>query len=272
MKLKQVAFKAVCLSPIILTTALGTTACAARPPAVYPAGAHQPQMLPRDGNFQLVTGKAEHHVLVTGSCLREVSPDRGSIRMTVEQRDGDPRQAAAKATAQYEKLRNAVHGLKLKDSELRTSEFRVDQEWVWEKDRRVNKGFVARMGLRLESSDTARLGEAIARSAELGVQDVGELTLFVTPAKGQKEHDGCLVEAAEHAKRKAEELAKAVGSRVIRVIRLQEDAGGSPMPQPVPMFARASKSMEMDAVQVPTIEAGSESLRVTVSATFELGQ
>lgn len=208
-------------------------------------------------------------VTVSGICKRSVTSDRASIIVAAEFRDRELRSAAKKATEAYEKVRDAVKKLALENLELRTSEYSVQNIREWEKDKLVSKGFQARMGLYVATSEVGRLGEVIAIAAREGMQDVGTLSSFLSPARLLHEQTECLEEAAKNARVKAERLAGALGAKVGKVDVINE-SWSVDAPQPRPM----AKSMMMDesarSMAPPSLEGGKEDLSVTVQATFAL--
>ena len=211
----------------------------------------------------------DREVSVSGSCLRTVTPDRGAIVLTAEAQDKDLKAAAKDATEAYERAKKAVERLGLADLELRTVEYSLNEVREWEKNKTVSKGFRARMGLRVASSQIQRLGEVIAIGAREGLRDVGALVSFLSEEKQKKEQFECLKEAAEDARARAEKMAGALGAKVGEVVMLSE-SGGYQRPEPQPRAMLMEKSMAANDMAAPTVEAGRQDLHVTVQATFSL--
>lgn len=210
-------------------------------------------------------------VSVSGQCQKQATPDRGSITLTAQFRDDDLKTAIKKATDAYERVRENVQKLKLDDLELTTSEYQVYQVNEWENNRTVQKGYQARMGLRVVTSSIARIGEVIAAGAKENIRETGQLMTFLSQAKLKSEQEACLEVAAKNAKSRAQKLAEALDARLGAVLSLSENWNSFPQPGPMPMLARAG-GMVMDKAEVsaPTVEAGKQELSVTVNASFEL--
>lgn len=206
-------------------------------------------------------------ISVSGQCNRSAVPDRGSITATVEVKNDDLKVASKKATEQYEKFKEAVQKLKLDDLELSTSEYSVNQIREYENKRYVNKGFKARMGLRITSSNIQKMGEVIAAASREGVQEVGSLSTFLSPDKLLREQTACLEEAAKNAHIKAEKLANALNAKVGPAYSVSENwqSGGGPI-----HFERERMAMADAVMAAPTIEPGKQDLSVTVQISFEL--
>ncbi|MGE0251850.1 MAG: SIMPL domain-containing protein [Dongiaceae bacterium] len=210
-------------------------------------------------------------VVVNGTCRREVAPDRGSITLTAQFQDrSDVKTAVNQAVKSYEAARKKIQDLKLKDMELETVEYTVMPIQEWEKDKTVMKGYRARMGLQVKTSETQRIGEVIAVAADEGFKDVGALQMYVSRAREQEINRDCLKEATLDAKNNAELLASAVGAKVGEVMMLNQSGGHMPVPPPMPMMMKAERGMAAMDMAAPTVEAGKREYTVNVSAIFQL--
>ena len=212
----------------------------------------------------------DRSVTVNGSCTRSVIPDRASILATAEAKDLDPKKAMAEATRTYEKMRERVMKLKIADRELTTAEVSLNELKEWDSKRLVSRGFVARMGLRVESSDPASLGEVGKAATESGVREIGALATFLSAAKQRSETDACLREAVKSAQKKAQEMVDAAGAKLGDVISLTESSaftGGSPI-RPMNFGALAKRNESAEMSDAPTIDAGKQELTTQVTATF----
>ena len=210
-------------------------------------------------------------VSVSGHCVRTVTPDRGSIVLTVDVLEKELKSATRQAAQTYDRLKVAVEKLSLADLNLTTQEYSVREDRQWENNKTVFKGFRARLGLRVVTSSIDKLGEVIAIGSREGVQDVGALQTFLSEEKRLKEQMECLKQAAENARAKAERLASSLGAKVGEVLRVSEQGAGGPAPMP-----RHEMMMAMDAAPMaksmpaPSIAAGSQTLELDVDVSFGL--
>ncbi len=208
-------------------------------------------------------------ISVEGICNRRTVPDRGAISVTADALEKDIKAAVSKATDSYERVRSAVKRLNLENMDIETSEYSVQEEKVWEKDRLVSKGFRARMGLRVTSSNIQKLGEVIAIAAKENIRDVGALSTYLSPEKLKQEQMACLEEAATHARAKADKLAAALGAKVGALVSISEIKPEGSSPHPVVMMEARAK-FAADAPAAPNVEAGKQDITTTVYATFSL--
>lgn len=200
-----------------------------------------------------------------------VSPDRGSITLTVEFQSPDLSKATRDASNSYNRLTNEIKKLKLADLNLRTAEYSVFEVKEWEKNQHVSKGFRARMGLWVSTSDINKIGEVIAIASKEKVKNVDSLQTYLSDEKQLEEETKCLSEAAKNAKMKAEKLASASNAKLGEVLSISEASRAVPYyPAPrLQKFQTRAMAMESD-MEAPSIEVGQQTLSLTIQATFAL--
>ncbi len=218
--------------------------------------------------FPGMPGSDKRLVTVQGLCHRQVVPDRGAIVLTAETTDMDLNSATRHTATTYDRMREAIKRLNLENLDIQTVEYSVAENREWEKNKSVFKGYRARMGLKVATSSIAKLGEVISVASREQVKDVGNLTTFLSNEKQMKERLGCLQEASENARARAEKLATAMGAKLGEVQEIQEqvDSGNG---RPVPLMAM-ERSNKMMADSAPAVEAGTQDLSITIQASFNL--
>ncbi len=214
---------------------------------------------------------APNVILLSGECLRKVAQDRAAITLTAEALESSPGVASTKTTTIYNNLRERVKKLALKDFESETVEVSLYEDFDYSQNGRKSKGFRSRQGLRVETSETGRLGEVIKIGNEIGIKKIGSIGLFVSPQAYQSEREACLEEAFRNAKSKAERLAKVAGVKLGNVLEMNESGPGR-VPRPEPRSSKAMmdfSSMESSA-GAPGVESRSETIQVTLGVLFQI--
>ena len=131
-------------------------------------------------------------------------------------------------------------------------------------DRRI-RAWNARQSLRLESSDTGALTELLGVLQErIAVESVG---YEISPALRAAVTQRLTAAAIGQFRARAGRIAAAFGRRGYALMNVSVGSHGG-TPPPVRYAARAM-AMEADVAQ-PSIEAGSQDVRITVSGTIEL--
>jgi uncharacterized protein len=210
------------------------------------------------------------YVSVTGVCQKKILPDRGRLTLTVSVLDADVGDASKKAISEYESLRRDVKALQLKDGELETVEYSVNEETEWVKNKQVHKGFRARMGLSVSTSDIQKISDVIFVASKHNVKEVGSLEMFLSTAENKIVHEDCLQTALLNAKEKAGKMAKALGAGIGEVLTIEETPGDfRPGPRPFRSVGRSAVAMDSMA-GAPQLETKAEDILVNVAASFEL--
>jgi uncharacterized protein len=207
---------------------------------------------------------------VSGDCQKSLVPDEASLTMTAQaMHPKDIRQALAEATRAYEQLRAKILALKLKDAELTTAEYSVQPVYDWANNKQTLRGYQARLGLRVATTEIDRMGDVIALAANAGMQDVGQWQLGIRPQKFREAQKSCLAEAVLDARNNAERMAQAAGAKLGAVQSLSQQGGYAPQPMPMVRAMKAEISMA-DGAPSPSIEAGKQDIQITVQASFSL--
>jgi uncharacterized protein YggE len=122
-----------------------------------------------------------------------------------------------------------ILAMKLPDAEIKTSEYVVQEQWDYADSRRVRRGYQARMGLSVVTSDLSRLGDVMAMAAKHNIPEVSQLQLFLSTAKAKEAERSRLADAAGDAREKASKLAAGIGVKLGAIQRL-DASGGYTMP------------------------------------------
>lgn len=213
----------------------------------------------------------DRDVAVSGTCTRKATTDQASLTLTADFQDTDLNEAIRKATHAYTRASEAIQRIGLPDAELKTTEYSVNEVREWDKDKSVFKGFRARMGLRVATSDVAKMGQVISIAAREDIHDVSELTTSLSVKKLRSEQGLCLKEAALNARDKAEKLASALNTRVAEVLTITETSSDSLPPRPIRPMMREQLAAPMSAeVAPPAVQSGTQEVTVTIQAVFAL--
>jgi uncharacterized protein YggE len=209
-------------------------------------------------------------VTVNGSCQKELTPDLASLNMVaMATNPKDLKAAANEAVKIYESARARIAALKLKDAEFTTSEYNVQPVYDWANNKQTLRGYQARIGLRVSSTEVERMGEVMAQATEAKMVDVGMWQLQVSPAKFKDAQKSCLASAVVDARNNAERMAQAAGAKLGNVLTMTQE--GSAPPPVMPMYKTMRAEMIAgDAAQAPGIESGKQDVTVTVQASFSL--
>ncbi len=123
-------------------------------------------------------------------------------------------------------------------------------------------GYAVSQNMNVKVRDLSKVGSVLARAGELGVNQVNGVQ-FTIDDPSQLEQEARR-KALENARTKAQELADAMGVRLVRVVTFSEAVAA-----PMPMVMNYRKDAE-SAAQAPEIQPGSLDVSSRISVTFEI--
>ncbi len=129
-------------------------------------------------------------------------------------------------------------------------------------------GYNVTQTVSVKARDFAKTGDLLAGAVSNGANSVSSLNFTVDdPTKLENE---ARAEAISKAKDKAQDIAKAGGFRLGRLLEISE-GGGYPGPMPVLRFdEKVGYGGGAEAAPAPVIEPGSHEVRVEVSLRYEI--
>lgn len=196
-------------------------------------------------------------ISVRGECQRRVVPDIIQISFVAEARHKDSRLASEEASRAYEAIHRKID--KNKALTFTTTEMSLQPESDWSSGKRIDRGFVARYGLQIQSSEREQIEKIMLLLREAkNIQITGPQTLLSTKLY-RESYESCLEEALQHAQNKAQKLLSSVGKRLGKLHSVNEQAGSS-FPQPMAMIAK----------EAPSIEMGQDEIQVSLIAEFNI--
>jgi hypothetical protein len=210
-------------------------------------------------------------VSVSGNCIKKVSPDRGTVTLVAQYTEKTAQVASQKAMATYEKIRQAVQKMKLKDLELQTSEYSVQEQFDYVNNKSVSRGMRASLGLQITTSEISKLGDVIALSQTLEINRVTDLSTFLSAEKSKETREDCLVEAIKNARSKAEKMAESAKAKVGNVQLIDENPNRSTGNESAyAMMDEEASPQSRSTNLAPGIESKPELVSVNVLVKFEL--
>ncbi len=158
--------------------------------------------------------------------------------------------------------------LGIPDKDLQTTNYSIQPEYDWNNGRQQFRAYVVNQTVTVKVRDFSKLDAAVGKIGQLDANQFYGLDFTLDdPAKMKQE---ARKKALEDARRKAEELADALGIRLGRVVTYSEGGGGYPVPMYYKAEARDMAVSAPAAAPMPEIQAGELDIRSNVSVTFEV--
>jgi len=192
----------------------------------------------------------------------EIDNDTMRVVLFVEDEDANPARLADsvnKLVADAVKIARTETKVKMKTGRYQTFP-------VYDKTRIVR--WRARSELQLESTEFKSLSDLIGRLQS--TMKLGGVDFSVSPEVRKQIEDDLTASAIAEFKRKADLVAQGFGARGYKVKEASVNSDGGAPPMPRPMMAYAKSAVTADAVQAPTVEAGTSRINVSVNGTILL--
>ncbi len=203
-------------------------------------------------------------ITVQGEAKTTVKPDLAQISFSVIAEGKSP-ESLQKET---KKMNAAIEFVKSKGvdaADIKTESYSLNPKYSYneKKGQSFIDGYTFTQSASVKIRNLESVGEIVSGLAGVGINEVNG------PAFSVEDPEASLAdaraEAFEKAFDKAYAMARQNDARLGRVVTFSEDAGGG---YPRAYFVKAYEGMADMAT--PTIEPGTEELRVTVSVTYEL--
>ena len=207
-------------------------------------------------------------IVVQGQCEVKSPPDRGSITLSMSYLD--PKnidQAIAKLNEKMVKLKNEIKELDLAEAEIQTQNFSAQEKNEWENNKQVFKGYEAREGLFISSSDIKKISKVVSIASKLGIKEMNQLQLFLSSNKQNELQNKCLKLAVENAHEKAQSLAQALNKKLGNILSITE---GHATSDRQPIYSKSMSLSESSRSSSIQIEEGTLSIAKTIIAEYSI--
>ncbi|KMO13749.1 hypothetical protein SQ03_21150 [Methylobacterium platani JCM 14648] len=214
-------------------------------------------------------GEAPGRISVIGRASREVAPDFATVEVAVESRGATPAAALDQNSAAARKVAELAGEFGIKGPDLATAAVSLRPLAKTVRDpggemRDVPDGYQATNAVSLRVRDLTRLGALMRRMIDGGADRIGGVS-FGLADPGQAEN-AVRADAVRDARRQAETLAEAAGTRLGRIESLvsppREGAA-------VPMHARSFAAKAAPGGVAVPIEPGTLTVEAVVEATYQ---
>ncbi len=192
------------------------------------------------------------------------APDRASVSAGVVTQAPTAGDAMRENARQMNAAFKALKAAGIKDRDITTSQMSLQPQYDYQnrKAPRIT-GYEVRNTVSAMSEDLDKVGPMLDALVSAGVNNINGVNFSIKDAKSARSK--ARMDAIAQARTKAENMAKAAGVRLGKVLEIRE--GGNYTPQPQPMMMR---SMAADSMEATPVSAGEQTLSVTVNITYAL--
>ncbi len=230
-------FKVFTISTIILFVLSACTAVSANPP--------QPNT-----------------ISVSGTGTAKGSPDIATVNIGVMTRNDDPTKAVSENNGKMNAIMGAMKELGIEAKDIQTTNFSIRAEQQYDqKGKIINVTYVTNNSAGITVRDLNKVGEVLGKSVSSGANSINGVNFGVSdPEKLQTQARD---KAMANAKAKADQMAKAAGATIDKVMTISEVSYNNPSP----LALNAGMVRAADVESVP-VSAGQFEVSVQVSVVY----
>jgi uncharacterized protein YggE len=219
--------------------------------------------------------ETENTITVTESGEVYAKPDLALITFSVTNEAKTVAEALSGNTKNMNAVIEAVKEQGVEEKDLKTTNFSIYPRYEWRQTEiclvppcpsgeRTLVGYEVNQSLQVKIRDLEKTAEILQAAADAGANQVGDLQFTVDKEDEFKKQ--AREEAIKKAKTKAQELAKKLGVRLVRVSNFSESGLG------VRYYALEESAVPagMGGEEMPKIETGENKIEVTVTITYDI--
>ncbi len=208
-------------------------------------------------------------IQVTASALITAKPDQARIEVGVVSQSATAQAATLDNAQRVDATIAAIRKLLGSGGEIKTIGYSVRPVYRYPKEGGAPAitGYTASNMVQVSLNDLAIVGRVIDAATASGTNTIQRLEFVLKDDQAAQLQ--ALAQASAKAKAKAQAIATALGLRIVRILRAEEQGAYSTPPRP--MVERGLAMAAEAAVQPTTVEPGTVEVRASVTLTVEVG-
>ncbi len=172
-------------------------------------------------------------------------------------------------TQKMNEIVNALKNLDIEDKDIQTTNYSLNPVYDWtEKTGQKLKGYEVSQNVNIKIRDLDKIGSAIARTAEKGANQVGNINFTIDDEFKIKNE--ARTEAIAKAKEKAESIAVATGMKLKKIVNVYENQVFYPGPVNYAKEMSYGLGGSTESLATPSIQAGQNEIVVEVTVVWEI--
>ena len=203
-------------------------------------------------------------VITTGEATVKRAPDRAWVTIAAESRAKTAREAQRMNVDAMSAVMQKLKGAGLPADAIRTASYDLHPEFDYRDGRQTLRGYLARNTVEVRLDDVARTGDILELVVGAGATNVSGVR-FDLKDRAAAERDA-LTRAVADARARAEAAAAGAGTKIDRVLRIEEQREFMPPPRPMRMAQMEAVGVAAGGADVP-VSAGELEIRSVVTLT-----
>lgn len=201
-------------------------------------------------------------VVASGVATVKRAPDQAFVTFTTESRAARPAEAQKLNAQAMTQVQEAVKRAGIPTDAVRTLSFNLREDVDWVNGKRTSRGYVVSNAIEVRADKLDDLGRLLDAAVTAGATNVSNIRFELKDRSGAEREAVRL--AVADARSRADAAAEGAGTKVVKVVRIEETSDRN-MPPPMPMM-RMAEARVAAAPETPVV-AGEIEIRATVTLT-----
>ncbi len=214
-------------------------------------------------------GKVVHDrdvITMSGTGKITTKPDLALIGLGLMSEGKTVREIQDTNTKKMNAVIASLKGLGVDEKDIQTSNYNLQPKIDWADGKQNITGYTLSQNVSVKVRDLDKVGDVIQKVTESGANQIQGVQFTIDDPTSVR--DEARLKAIEEAKKKADQLAGALGLHIVKAISFSESSGYNP-PMPM-MYDSVASNMAVGKVAAPEIQAGQLDVSMDVSVTFEV--
>ena len=194
-----------------------------------------------------------------------IAPDAASINFSVITETKTAKEAQTQNTEKMNKVIEYVKSVGIDPKDIKTTSYYLYPKYDYPNGKSILVGYTLTNSISVKIVKFELIGDLIAKSVELGINQIGDVNFFVDNPDEAKTKAGQL--AIQNARAKALALARQAGIKLGKVVSVTESGGEFPLYYPM---AKEAFGMGGGGGAAPQLTPGTQEIRVFANMTFEI--
>lgn len=202
-----------------------------------------------------------------GESKIEIKANKASIIVSYEARAKTAEEAQKNNKEVSVKIILNLKNNGLKEEEIETLSYYVNPQYDWKDGKQIFREYLAVHTLKISTTDINKIGSYIDAAMTGGANRIDSINYELTKEKENELKEQVLKEAAENARNKAEAIATGSGSKIKKLVSIQDTSFNY---QPWVYRVDYVKAQTAE-LKIPTeVETGKITIQANVKAVFEI--
>jgi hypothetical protein len=158
----------------------------------------------------------------------------------------------------------ALKQMGIADADIQTTNYNISPKFDYSEGTQNVIGYTVSQNMEVKVRNLSNVGAVLSKAGELGANQVNDVRFTIDDPTEMRQQ--ARTKAIDDAKNKADELAKAMGVRIVKIVTFSESSTGT---EPPPIFYQGLEASPIPS-SVPNIQSGELDVQSHVSVTFEM--